>query len=722
MRSVRQTCFPREEVERGDLDDAIFAADFGHVIEERAPRVYQDPVLFFRNTHPASELRKIMDAVFTRLSDPGEAGACVRLSTGFGGGKTHTLIAMWHLARNIGNPSLGGELVEAERRPRSVRVAGVDGEKLGYPIARHHTDASPRSLWGELAYQLGGKQLLAEFQQCDDAEASPSADLLRLLFQGDEPVPLLLDELVKYMVKLPERASKNLISFIGLLSAEVARRPQTVLVITDPAAQAAYAEESDELQRELAVAKRLDDELGRRSTDYDPIGSDAARVITRRLFEHIDPDAAEEAAREYSAAYKRIAESRPDVLPKEVTTEEYANRIRECYPFHPRLVMTAQDRLGTLPAFNKSRGTLRLFARVLRQLWEDQIDVPLITAGDVRVEAERIQADLLQRLDRDEFSGAVQADCVRHAQELDAEYGGDYHRRVARALLIESLPMNPNAAMDVRDVTLATVRPSDVGNEPHEALDRLLSVGWYTFPSDSGNRYQFRVEPNVNKRIEEVADTIPPADARQDALTYVQRHYGGPPFKLYAFPTTPRAVPDSADLKLVLCDSLPLAREVCEYLDDSDPNLPEKRPFRNAIVALAPSENMLHEAVHQFRRLKAARSILDEARRSNPPDKLTEEQINKLLPSLQKQARIRVLRSFHRLVLQGRDPLPLEEGYLVSEDGALSEAKGPQNLLRFLESKGLIFTVGDRVDVDLLFELLKGATPSVDHKGAYTAK
>ena len=108
MKPVRKTCIPREEVIKGDLEDAIFAADFGYVVEGNAPDVYQKPAEFFRNTLPCRrELRKVVRTIFERLADPNEAAAAVRLSTGFGGGKTHTLIALWHLAKNITKTTLG---------------------------------------------------------------------------------------------------------------------------------------------------------------------------------------------------------------------------------------------------------------------------------------------------------------------------------------------------------------------------------------------------------------------------------------------------------------------------------------------------------------------------------------------------------------------------------------------------------------------------------------
>ena len=97
MKSIRQTCKPRKEVLEGDLQDAIFAADFGHVVEGIAPGVYKDTKVFFQNTYPTKDLKKIVTMIFDRLAAPDESGATIRLSTGFGGGKTHTLIALWQI-------------------------------------------------------------------------------------------------------------------------------------------------------------------------------------------------------------------------------------------------------------------------------------------------------------------------------------------------------------------------------------------------------------------------------------------------------------------------------------------------------------------------------------------------------------------------------------------------------------------------------------------------
>jgi hypothetical protein len=708
MKMVPDACKLRSEVLRGDLEDAIFAADFGHVVEGIAPDVYKNPTEFFRNTHPAARLKKIVATIFERLADAKEAGAAVRLSTGFGGGKTHTLIALWHLANNISKTTLGTELLPAAGRPRKVVVAGIDASK-GFEA---------KSLWGELALKLGGKPAYAKMKPFDDPTKVPNAATVRAILP-DEPVLILMDELVIYMATLNEQGRGALLAFLGMLIAEIGARHQAVLVLTDPAGQTAYHKEAAALAdatAQLAAAKRLDDVIGRKATDFDPIGNESAQVIIRRLFEKVEKNAAEAASAEYYNAYKRVAAEHADALPPEAL--DYAKRIVDCYPFHPRLLETAQDRLGALQDFNKSRGTLRLFARILRDVLESKADLSLITAGDINWQSDRIQADLLQRLNKDNFKAAVDADVVRHAGQLDKDFSTDIHTRVASALLLESLPMTPAAAMDKRELTLATLRPTEVGHEAGEAMDRLMSVCWHTYKDESGKKYQFRFEPNINKLIEERADNVAPEDAKQAVLTLAQKYFDGKTFSLRAFPSSPRAVSDSAELKLVLADNEKFAQAVCDFEDDSDPHAKRRRPFRNAIFGIAPTTDALTDAVDEMRRLMAAEEILSEQKKKT----VMKEQVEELIPVLRKRVRIRTIRAFNRVVFQGRPSVTLPEKYLVSEESALETVHGQTKLKEFLDDHKLVYQPADSLDVDLLLEnIIKGATPSLDHNGAHPA-
>jgi hypothetical protein len=709
MKSVKDACKPRGEVLKGDLEDAIFAADFGHVVEGIAPDVYKLPNEFFRNTYPTARLKKIVATIFERLANAKEAGAAVRLSTGFGGGKTHTLIALWHLANNISKTSLGTELLPAAGRPKKMVVAGIDASK-GFET---------KSMWGELALKLGEKAAYAKIKSFDKPSTVPNAATVRAMLP-DAPVLILLDELVIYMATLNEQERGSLLAFLSILIGEIGARTQAVLVITDPAGQAAYHKEAAAIAdatAQLEAAKRLDGVLGRKMADFDPIGDEAAQVIIRRLFDKVDKNAAESASAEYFNGYKRVASEHPEALAPDAL--DYAKRIVDCYPFHPRLLETAQNRLGALQDFNKSRGTLRLFARILRDVMESKRKLSLITGGDINWESDSIQADLLQRLNKDNFKAAVDADVVRHAGQLDEDFSTDIHRRVASALLLESLPYpNPNAAMDKRELTLSTLRPTEVGNEASEAIDRLLSVCWHTYKDDSGKKYQFRFDPNVNKLIEERAESISSEDAKSNVQALAQKYFDGRTFALRPYPSSPRAVSDSAELKLILCENEKLAQAVCDYEDDSDPHAKRPRPFRNAIFAVAPTSNALTDAIDEMKRLNAAEEILSEHKKKT----VLKEQVEELITILRKRVRIRTIRAFNRVLFQGKPSVTLSEKYLVSEESALETVHGQTKLKEFLDDNKLVYQPTDALDVDLLLDnVVKGATPSLDHKGAYPA-
>ncbi len=719
---VLKGCIPRKEVLKGDLDDAIFAADFGGLIAGKAPKVYKDSKIFFQNTHPAANLRKVATVVFERLANPKEGGATIRLSTGFGGGKTHTLMALWHLGKNIGDLSLGTELLPAAGRPKNVKVIAIDAGKAGVPEFMSHGKTRIRSLWGELFFQFGGEKALKALGKADDPEASPSESRIESAFPAG-PVLILLDELVIYMAKLNERGQGNLMGFIGNLAAVVGKKRQAVLIVTDPAGQAAYAKEAAKIATEVSGgAEKLDEIFGRKMTDFDPIGDESARVIVRRLFEKIDPAAAQAASATYHNLYKRVAQETPGIIPPAAAAADYAKQIVTCYPIHPRLLETARDRLGALQDFQKSRGVLRLFARILRDVWGAKEDHELITAGEIDWSSDRIQADLLQRLNRDNFKAAVSADVEKHAAELDGDAPRGVHRRAASALLLESLPMQPNSGMDPADLTLATLRPDEAGPEPSEALDRLAGVCWHTYPMPGGRGWQFRYDANIIKQIEERKGSIPIEDARSRVVAEAQEYFKGPTFKPAAWPSNARQVPESAELQLALCEEEKTARSVCAYADDSDPAAPIPRRFQNAILAVTASSTAFNNAIDRAQRLLAAEAI-ERDYRTGDAGKLVREQLQRIKPELQKQFRIQTCRAFDRIVLAGGMVYSLEEQFQVPEEQMLQKAHGQACVKKFLDSKGLMYQPEDALDVDrFVKDILPGTTPIPKMPEVYTAK
>lgn len=715
-------CKPRKEVLKGDLDDSIFAADFGDLITGKAPAVYGNAKTFFQNTHPAKQLCKVVQAVFDRLANTKEGGATIRLSTGFGGGKTHTLMALWHLAQKIGDPAMGTDLLPAAGRPKKVTVAAVDAGKGGVPEFNTHGKLVVNSLWGEHFFLLGGEKAVKALGKADDPEFSPSESQIQAAFPAG-PVLILLDEVVIYMAKLSERGQGNLLGFLNSLAAVVSKRPQTVLVVTDPADQRSYAKEAAKLaDKFMAAAVKLDDVFGRKMTDFDPIGEESARVIVRRLFESVNPATAQAASAAYHTLYERVAHESPGAVPPSAASADYAKRIVECYPFHPRFLDVAQGRLGALQEFNKSRGTLRLFARILRTIWEAKTDLELILPGDLDWLSDRIQADLLQRLNRDSFKSAVTADVEKHAVELDGGVPHGIHVRVASALLLESIPMQSNSGLDTAELTLAVLRPEEAGPEPAEALDRLVGVCWHTYPMPGGRGWQFRYEPNIIKQIEERMSQIPIEDAKSRVLSEAQGYFSGPAFKLCPWPTSARQAPESADLQLVLCEDEKTANATCNYADDTDPKAPIPRRFQNALVAVTATGAAFNAAVDRAQRLLSAEAI-ERDHKTGESNKLVREQLQRIKPEFHKQFRIQTYRAFDRVVLAGGNSYPVEEQFQVPEDQMLQRPQGQTCLRKFLDSKGLLYQPGDALDVGrFLKDVLPGATPLPDMPEVYTAR
>ena len=711
---------PRAEVLKGDLEDAIFAADFGDLITGKAPKVYKDATTFFQNTHPAKALCKVIQTVFARLANPKEPGATMRLSTGFGGGKTHTLMALWHLAQNIADVSMGTELLPAAGRPASLTAVGVDAGKGGVPLFASHGALEVHSLWGEIFYRFGGEKALKALGKADEPEASPNEDQILAVFPKG-PVLVLLDELVIYMARLSDRGQGNLLGFLNSLFSVVSKRPQTVLVLTDPARQAAYAPESASLALNLErAALKLGEIQSRKLSDFDPIGGESARVIVRRLFERIDHTAAQAASAEYHRLYERLAQESRSPIFQAAAHPDYAQRIVECYPLHPRLLDTAQDRLSAMQDFQRSRGVLRLFARILREVWDREEDVELISGGEVNWLNPSIRTELLQRLQRDRFGAAVSADIEKHARELDGDNPRRIHTRVASALLLESLPLQPNSGLDKPDLTLALLRPEEAGPEPAEALDRLLGVCWHTYPMEGERGFQFRYEPNIVKQIEDRMRNVSLEDATSRVLADAQTYFGGR-WRIVAWPKSASQVSDSPELQLALCDDPAIAESVARYSDDSNPQAPMPRQFRNAIVAIAPTPPALNEAIARAQRLIAAETIEKES--TGEAKKLAREQLQRVKPELQKRFHTQTRRAFDQLFLATGYAGKLEEKYQVPDEEILKQAQGQPCVNRFLEDKNLVYKPGSSLDVDLfLTRVLPGATPAPGNPEVYTAK
>ncbi|MBM4430799.1 MAG: ATP-binding protein, partial [Chloroflexi bacterium] len=376
MQTIFYTCEPRNEVLSGELRDEIFAARLKDVLDGKADPVYQQPATFFSNTYPTAGLKLLLDEALGRLTAVKRTNnAIVRLETGFGGGKTHNLIALYHVAQghDPGPAFAAPALVPAAG---SVHSVGMVGSDLQPRDGLKHRDATTYTLWGELAYQLAGVAGYAEVAGSDQDRSAPGTAALERLV-GDRPTLILLDEVARHLraakavptVTKKSDLAEQTVAFLNSLLEFAASRERVVVVLTLAESGDPFSAETEELRQALSEALRLSARQERviRPTEE----TDIAAIVTHRLFAAVDSEAARQTATAYANGYRRMANQGAN-LPQRAIRAEYSAEIVAHYPFHPELLNTLQRKTSTIPSFQKTRGALRLLARVVRGLWETQ--------------------------------------------------------------------------------------------------------------------------------------------------------------------------------------------------------------------------------------------------------------------------------------------------------------------------------------------------------------
>ncbi len=642
MQSIFATCEPRPEVLAGELREEIFAARLRDVIEDRADDVYWKPDIFFENTYPTEGLRLLLDEALGRLSGIKPANnAVIRLETAFGGGKTHNLIALYHAASGYvpDEVFVDGGLIPPQG---TVRIAGVVGSDLEPTMGLQHDDTSTYTLWGEIAYQLGGAEAYRMVQQSEVDKTAPGTGLLERLI-GDQPTLIMLDEVARHLRSaktVPTSTGRSdlaeqTIAFLMSLFEFAASKQHVVVVLTLADASDAFGRETEELRqyiaRELAEAKRLS---ARQERVITPTAeNEIAAIVTHRLFRRIDETAAVDTARLYMDYFRHCIEHGAD-LPQRAVRAEYAQEIEADYPFHPELLTALNRKVSTIPNFQKTRGALRLLAMVIRELWQyPQDGVFLIHPFDIDLTHEGIINDLTSRLERPSFKQVIEADIVSplsgslaHAQVLDETIGGaPFTQRVAAAAFLHSLTQGIASGVDPADLALAVITPGDDPALVRKAAERLLDKGWF-FEYD-GHRYRFKTEPSINKIVTDEMGAVGLVKAKMELDSRIRQVWRKSFFRPVYFPSEPADIDDDAQMpKLVIVhyDAADTATE-----NAAPPDLVVRlfnhtgaqegyRTYKNNLVFLVADQDQIDNMVTNAQRYLAIQRIL------NDPERMTE--------------------------------------------------------------------------------------------------
>ena len=643
LRPWREIVTPHADVASGRYQQAEFAADLWQVYLKEGTDEYRDPTEFFRRTYLTESLRRLLVGSVQRLAGKG-GDPVVQLQTNFGGGKTHSMLALFHLfsgAKPSELPGVDAVLADAGVKllPAVHRVVLV-GNKIspGNPIKKPDGTVV-RTLWGELAWQLGGKKAYAKIAK-DDEQATSPGDVLRELFIEYGPCLILVDEWVAYYRQLHDQADlpagsfETMFTFAQTLTESAKLAKNCLLVISLPASESAASPhtQADDIEvggiRGREALSRLQNVVGRLESSWRPATAEEGfEIVRRRLFEPLAGDSYKQRdviARAFADQYRSHAAE----FPAECKGPEYEKRIQAAFPIHPEIFDRLYTDWSTLVKFQRTRGVLRLMAAVIHSLWEKGDRNPLILPSTIPIDDPRVQLELTRYLS-DNWTPIIEKDVDGPDSlplKIDAQNANlgklNATRRVARTIYLGSAPTTAASHRGIEDrrVKLGCVMPGESPPLFGDALRRLAASATYLYAD--GTRYWYGTQPTVTKLAEDRAEQYrrepDKAIKELEERLWADLKRGGDFTRVHPIPRSSGDVPDDLETRLVVLDAEhPYSKEpgnpaevAAKAILDSRGNTP--RLYRNTLVFLAADKGRMQDLDEAVRRFLAWQSIVDD--------------------------------------------------------------------------------------------------------------
>lgn len=574
MKSILETCQPREDILTGTFNPEIFTANLTEVIRHYQNKsvsiesIYTDAEQFFTAaTYPTVSLRQLLGDVFSRLKGDNSRPALHRLETAFGGGKTHALIACTHVAyRGTELAAVTSEVMDADLLPKpgEIAVVGIQGDEI--PVHKPKgKQLIPYTLWGEIAHQIGGDALYHEVEEVASSHAAPGRHYLDTVF-GDRKVLILLDELAQYAARLEAARAgggEQLAAFLFSLHGYARTHPGIAVVVTLAGRTDAFATQTERLATLLSEVRGedVDEEsalsMGQKAVDQVtsvafrdtapglvPVqAAELSKVLAQRLLREVARDEAEVTADEYAAMYERNAR----LLPDEAVRADYRERIVGNYPFHPTLIDFLNNKLSTAENFQGTRGVLRVLAYAMRSLWRNRKDAPMIHACHLDLRDPATANELLGRTGSSDFLAVLNADIGgpdtdqllgqghSNAEEADLQnphpQGYPMHEYAWKTVFLHSLVgrekglSSPVFGLTEPQALFATALPDLTPPQVRQALEKIEDLeGGAFYLRHRNGRYYASVEPSTRRALSSIWHSLKSQDQRiQETLNATAR-------------------------------------------------------------------------------------------------------------------------------------------------------------------------------------------------------
>jgi len=656
---------PREDVLTGTESLDRYAASLSRVVEGKAPKVYQDPETFFSHTYPTMGLTTTVQEVFKRLAGVGSGSPVIKLETGLGGGKTHTLIALYHIANTDGKVSAAQDFLKDIKIPE-MKIATFVGTDFGVDAL----EGERKTLWGELAYQLFGEEGYDLVKASDQNLRAPGEKKLSQLF-GTQKCIILLDEMAAYLVKASgvsvgrTSLAAMTVEFLQELTQAASSLDNVSVVITSLNRETVFKERTRELEE--AIKKAVSEVEARRSLDdADEVlsrivrnltptkGEEFSSIIRYRLFESVDEEKAQAVCEAYYLEMRQ--EGVKEFLPHYTREPSYKEALLTCYPFHPEFINMLRTKTGSITAFNKTRGVLRLLGQLLSTLWKDLgRDVTLIGSGAIDFGSQLFVDELVKRLDKGEYMPAIDGDLYNKAGSaraglVDKAFGDGLGTKIATAIFLNSLTGVVGAdikrGINEREIALAVFEPGLDLERTVKATEMLEEKCFYLMKH--GSTLSFYTEPNLNKIIDKYERDVRGSTAIiQELEDRIRKIYGGKKFfSPCIFANKPADVPDDTNNpKLIVlhfndCKSKTRAykppKEIRELFNRQG-TMGSPRIYSNNLVFLVADENEVRNMLGSAERYVSLKRLFKDYNQNAPSlASLSRSQVETIKEKLQK--------------------------------------------------------------------------------------
>ncbi|MFT4084667.1 MAG: DUF499 domain-containing protein [Nocardioides sp.] len=645
LRPWREVLQPHEDVATGNFHASEFAADLYKVAsgDPEQGRDYADPIEFFRRTYLTEGLKDLISRAARRLSGDDNASPVVNLQTNFGGGKTHSMLSLWHLAGGTAAGEYPQEVQElltaAGGVPSRVNRVAIVGNHFSPAGSVKPDGTQVNTIWGELAWQLGGRAAYDVVADADRKRTPPGAALHELL-AAYAPAVILIDEWVAYARSLVGRHDlaagtfDDQFTFAQSLTEAAKGTPGILLAISIPASDVGpdgTGPGADGNAEEVGGAngmealKRLQNVVRRVADQWRPASSDEAyHIVRQRLF--VTPDAAALAAIGATAkAFVDLYRKHPGDFPRETRDAGYEERIKHTYPVHPELFDRLYEDWSSLERFQRTRGVLRLMNAVIHALWVGQDAGALILPGSIPIQIAAVNTELTQYLP-DQWKAIIDADVdgansepVRIDTEKPVFGTRSLTRRLARTVFFGAAPTIGSAhkGIETQRVFLGVATPGDVPGNFHSALTQLGDRATY-FYSGQG-KYWYDLQANISRRAKDQAERMHLEDVWAEIVRRlgVQNRSHGDFAAVHVCPEETGDIPDVDEARLVILH--PKHRHSRKASDTSARTFATKateakgsghRRYRNMVVFLAADTDRMGEVVAAVRDYLGWASVL----------------------------------------------------------------------------------------------------------------